>query len=64
MYACFIQFFCIFVDMVEVHFTKLYVLAFCSCFFTGISSKYDYIQKRVTHQSVSSVDSTCGFSCN
>ena len=50
--------------MIQVHFPKLYLFAFCSCLFTGISSEYDYVQKRVAHQSVSSMDSACSFSCN
>ena len=50
--------------MIQIHFSKLYLFAFCSSLFTGISSKYDYVQKRVAHQSVSSVDSACSFSCN
>ena len=50
--------------MIQIHGAKLYLFAFGSCFFTCISSEYNYIKKRVAHQSVSSVDSACCLSCN
>ena len=62
--ACCFQLVIVCFYVIQVHGAQFYVFAFCSCFLTCVSTEYDNIQKGVTHQSVSSVDSACSFSGN
>jgi len=49
--------------VIQIHITQLYILRFRSGSLTCIASKYDDIQKRVAHQTVSSMNTADSLSC-